>query len=79
MREHQLLSPSRQPTARPTNPHEGSIVAEAPNQLWGTDATAAFTEEDGRVTIFAAIDRSYRLFIAAPNPGTDGLIEEKMR
>lgn len=56
MREHQLLSPSRQPDARPSNPHEGSIIAEAPNQLWGTDATAAFTEEDGQVTIFAAID-----------------------
>jgi putative transposase len=24
--------------------------------LWGTDATATFTEEDGQVTIFAAID-----------------------
>jgi len=56
MREQQLLSPSRRPDARPTNPHEGSIVAEAPNQLWGTDATATFTEEDGQVTIFAAID-----------------------
>ena len=56
MREHQLLSPSRQPAVRPTNPHEGSIVSETPNQLWGTDATATFTEEDGQVTIFAAID-----------------------
>ena len=56
MRGHQLLSPSRRPDARPTNPHEGRIVAEGPNQLWGTDATATFTEEDGQVTVFAAID-----------------------
>jgi len=56
MREYQLLSPNRQPEARPSNPHEGSIVAELPNQLWGTDATATFTEEDGQVTIFAAVD-----------------------
>jgi transposase InsO family protein len=56
MREHQLLSPSRQPETRPTNPHEGAIVAEKPNQVWGTDATATFTEEDGQVTVFAAID-----------------------
>src|SRR5215471_17480368 len=55
MREHQLLSPSRQPEPRPTNPHHGSIVAEAPNQLWGTDATATSTAEDGQVAIFAAI------------------------
>jgi transposase InsO family protein len=56
MRENQLLSPSRQPDARPTNPHEGRIVADTPNQLWGTDATTTFTVEDGQVTIFAAID-----------------------
>ena len=56
MRENQLLSPSRQPDARRSNPHEGHIVAETPNQLWGTDGTATFTEEDGQVTIFAAID-----------------------
>ena len=56
MREHQLLSPSRQPAARPENPHAGTIVVDAPNQLWGTDATATFTAQDGQVTIFAAID-----------------------
>jgi putative transposase len=56
MREHQMLSPNRQPDARPSNPHEGHIVPDNPNQLWGTDATATFTEEDGQVTIFAAID-----------------------
>jgi transposase InsO family protein len=56
MREHELLSPGRQPAARPGNPHEGSIIAERPNQLWGTDATSTFTEQDGPVTIFAAID-----------------------
>jgi putative transposase len=56
MRENELLSPSRQPDARPSNPHEGHIVAETPNQLWGTDGTTTFTEEDGQVTIFATID-----------------------
>ena len=56
MRENQMLSPNRQPDVRPTNPHEGRIIVETPNQLWGTDATATFTEEDGQVTIFAAID-----------------------
>lgn len=56
MRENQLLSPSRQPVIRPGNPHEGSIVAEVPNQLWGTDGTATVTDQEGQVTIFAAID-----------------------
>ena len=56
LRAHQLLSPARQPEPNRTNPHEGTIVTEAPNQMWGTDATATVTEADGTVTIFAAID-----------------------
>ena len=56
LREHQLLSPARRPEPGQGNPHEGTIVAEAPNQMWGTDATATFTETDGTVTVFAAID-----------------------
>ena len=56
MREHQLLSPSRTAVVRPGNPHEGTIIVDTPNQLWGTDATTTFTEQDGQVTIFAAID-----------------------
>lgn len=54
--EHQLLSPSRQPQPTPGNPHEGTIVTTAPDQMWGTDATATFTEAEGSVTVFAAVD-----------------------
>jgi len=43
LREHQLLSPSRQPEPAPSNPHEGTIVTTAP-------------ETEGNVTVFAAID-----------------------
>lgn len=56
MRQHQLLSPSRQPAPAPTNPHEGTIITAAPNQMWGTDATATVTDAEGAVTVFAAID-----------------------
>jgi putative transposase len=56
MREHQLLSPSRAGVTRPENPHAGTIVVGRPDQLWGTDATATFTQQDGQVTIFSAID-----------------------
>jgi putative transposase len=56
LRENQLLSPARQPDPVRRNPHEGTIVAELPNQMWGTDATATLTEAEGTVTIFAAID-----------------------
>jgi transposase InsO family protein len=56
MRENQLLSPARMAEPARSNPHEGTIVAETPNQMWGTDATATFTEQEGAVTVFAAID-----------------------
>ena len=56
LREHQLLSPFRQPAPARGNPHNGTIVTEAPNQMWGTDATETFTDLDGRVTVFAAVD-----------------------
>lgn len=56
LREHQLLSPSRHLEPAPSNPHEGTIVTAAPDQMWGTDATATFTETEGNVTVFAAID-----------------------
>ena len=56
LREQHWLAPSRQPELAPGNPHTGTIVTEAPNQMWGTDATATSTEAEGAVTIFAAID-----------------------
>lgn len=56
LRENRLLSPSRLPDATTGNPHEGTIIPEASNQMWGTDATATFTHEEGTVTVFAAID-----------------------
>jgi transposase InsO family protein len=56
LREQQLLSPSRQQQPTPGNPHAGTIVTAAPDQMWGTDATATFTEAEGSVTIFAAVD-----------------------
>jgi transposase InsO family protein len=56
LRDNHLLSPSRQPDAARGNPHDGTIIPEASNQMWGTDATATFTHEEGTVTVFAAID-----------------------
>ena len=56
LRQNQLLSPARQPEPVRANPHDGTIVTESPDQMWGTDATATATEAEGTVTIFAAID-----------------------
>jgi putative transposase len=56
LRENHLLSPARQPELVCSHPHEGTIVTEAPNEMWGTDATATFTDVEGTVTVFAALD-----------------------
>jgi putative transposase len=56
MREADLLAPARQPEPIVERPHEGRIVTDTPNVMWGTDATATVTLLDGQVMIFAAID-----------------------
>ena len=56
MREAELLAPARQPAPVVEHPHDGTIVTDRPNVMWGTDATAAVTVVDGAATIFAAID-----------------------
>jgi transposase InsO family protein len=55
MREAQLLAPQRQVPV-PEIPHTGTIITDQPNQMWGIDATQTFTLDDGRVTVFAAVD-----------------------
>lgn len=56
MRGANLLSPARQPEPVVDRPHEGTIVTDQPNVMWGTDATAAVTLVEGAATLFAAID-----------------------
>lgn len=55
MRENDLLSPVR--VGKPHGPkaHDGTIVTEQPDEMWGTDATSTLTGE-GNATIFFAID-----------------------
>lgn len=56
MRAAELLAPTRHPAPVVTHPHDGTIVTDQPNVMWGTDATAAVTLIDGAATVFAAID-----------------------
>jgi len=56
MRDAALLAPARQPDPVVEQPHDGTIITEAPNVMWGTDATAAVTRVDGTATIIAAFD-----------------------
>lgn len=62
MKEHGLLAPHR-PASRPTNPHEGTIVTERVDQVWGTDMTETITTDEGRAYVFIAVDHCSGEFI----------------
>jgi putative transposase len=56
LRREGLLAPQRVRGRRRPRPHDGTIIPEAPNVRWGTDATMAWTRADGWVWVFACID-----------------------
>ncbi|QIK37260.1 IS3 family transposase [Caldichromatium japonicum] len=56
MRENALLSPHRVPQGSPSA-HDGSIQAEAPNQMWGTDGIRIQTVDACCVSIHRASGR----------------------
>jgi putative transposase len=55
MREAGLLAPTR--VGRPHGPtaHDGTIIPDHPDAMWGTDATSALTDE-GTATLLVAVD-----------------------
>jgi transposase InsO family protein len=56
LRSEGLLAPQRVRGRRTPRPHDGTIIPEAPNLRWGTDATMAWTRTDGWVWVFVCID-----------------------
>jgi transposase InsO family protein len=57
MRENGLLAPGR--VGRPRGPrnHDGTIIPDSINTLWGTDMTTTWTRE-GQVAVFIAVDHN---------------------
>ena len=56
MRQAQLLAPQRLAVPVVEKTHSGTITTDRPNRMWGIDATATVTLDDGQVTVFAAVD-----------------------
>jgi len=56
MRDANLLAPTRARRVIGPRVHDGTITTDKPNVRWGTDATSVWTEDEGVVTVFAAID-----------------------
>jgi putative transposase len=55
MRDNNLLAPTRMASVRGPRTHDGTILPEAVNTMWGTDLTATFTGE-GQAAVFIAVD-----------------------
>jgi putative transposase len=55
MREHDLLAPSRAGRARGPRSHDGTIIPDTIDTMWGTDLTTTITGE-GPAAVFIAID-----------------------
>ncbi len=56
MRQAGLLAPTRAQRQLGPRVHDGTILTEAPDQMWGTDLTTVVTVDDGVVSVFAVID-----------------------
>jgi putative transposase len=55
MRTHGLLAPARVGAPRGPRNHDGTIIPERVDTMWGTDLTTTWTAE-GQVAVFVAID-----------------------
>ena len=56
MGQHDLLAPARAGSPRGPRNHDGTIIPDTMDTMWGTDMTAAFTVEHGQVAVFVAVD-----------------------
>ncbi|MFB1481692.1 hypothetical protein [Corallococcus sp. RDP092CA] len=58
MREAGLLAPGRARRVLGPRNHDGTIITEAPDVMWGTDATCTQTVLEGQATVFIAVDHA---------------------
>ena len=56
MREHGLQAPQRVGHPHGPKAHDGTIITERPDEMWGTDMTTTVTTEEGQVCVFVAVD-----------------------
>jgi len=56
MRQHGLQAPHRRGQARGPKAHDGSILTDRPDVMWGTDLTTTVTLQEGQAAVFAVVD-----------------------
>ena len=57
-REAGLLAPTPQVRKRAARLHEGTITVSVPDTLWASDATEAWTRQEGRCAVFVLVDHA---------------------
>src|SRR6202795_1625191 len=57
MREDGLLAPHRVGRTE-TKPHDGTIITDRVNEMWGTDMTQTITIREGRANVFVAVEHA---------------------
>ena len=57
MRENGLLAPHRVGRTE-TRPHDGTIITDQVNEMWGTDMTQTITIRAGRANVFVAVEHA---------------------
>ena len=55
MRAHGVLAPTRHGHLHGPKAHDGTIITERVDMMWGTDMTTTFTRQDGQVAICIAV------------------------
>lgn len=56
MREHGLLAPTRMRRVLGPRNHDGTILTDRPDEMWGTDITTTLTTREGAAAVFIAVD-----------------------
>jgi putative transposase len=57
MRENGLLAPHRVGRTE-AKPHDGTIITDKVNEMWGTDMTQTITIREGRANVFVAVEHA---------------------
>jgi hypothetical protein len=57
MRENGLLAPHRVGRTE-TKPHDGTIITDKANEMWGTDMTQTITVREGRANVFVTVEHA---------------------
>ena len=57
MRENGLLAPHRVGRTK-AKPHDGTIITDKVNEMWGTDMTQTITIREGRANVFVAVEHA---------------------